>query len=448
MGNADVYQVSGELNFVNQINQKMYTYAREFKNFYVNDLNYQSSWYGLERWFDNTKWYMYKYPFAIDAIPLVCHNIANIIKSIFGKNHKALALDLDNTLWGGTIGDDGIEGIKLGTETAEGMAYEDIQKYFKKLSHLGIALNVCSKNEISTAKNGFKHPFSRLDEDDFIIFKSNWKNKDQNIREIATEINISEESIVFVDDNPVEREFVKKSIPQLAIPVLGKTESYIKTLDQSGFFETTILSADDRKRNIYYKNNILRKSSIDQFEDYTEYLKSLKMVCTIDRFNSKHIERIVQLINKTNQFNLTTIRFTTEEVLQNIKNSNVFSLCANLKDKYGENGIVSCLMASTIGEVMNIDVWVMSCRVFKRDLEKAIFDEMVEHCKRNGIRKIRGIYYRTMKNQFVESLYPSLGFEMIEKDEKHGIWLYKIPEQYTLLNQVMEVVCNEKKRYI
>jgi FkbH-like protein len=445
MGNADVYQESGELNFINLLNQEMYGYAREHKNFYVNDLNYQASWFGLERWFDNSMWYMYKYPFAVDAIPLVSHNLANIIKSLFGKNKKALALDLDNTLWGGVIGDDGIEGIKLGIDTAEGMAYDDMQNYIKKLSRFGITLNVCSKNEESNAKLGFNHPSSKLKIDDFIVFKANWNNKDLNIKEIASESNILEESIVFIDDNPVERELIKNIMPHISIPELTSAENFVKILDQSGFFEVTILSADDRKRNTYYKANKAREERINQFGDYSKYLKSLEMTCKIDNFNSSNIERVVQLINKTNQFNLTTARYTAEEVEQYMKGNSVVTISANLKDKFGENGIVSCMMASKVEDTMQIDLWVMSCRVFKRDLEKAIFDELVKQCKQKGIKKIRGSYYKTKKNQFVENLYPSLGFQVIEKDDEHGIWQYEIPEEYTMMNEVMEVVYDDKK---
>lgn len=185
MGNADSYRSDGMLNYINLLNQEIYKYTRDNENIFINDLNYQAAWYGLEKWFDNTSWYLYKYPFAINAIPLVSHNLANIIKSILGKNKKAIAVDLDNTLWGGVIGDDGIEGIELGLETAKGIAHLEFQKYLKNLSQLGIALNICSKNEESLAKNGFKHTSSILKEDDFIVIKANWDNKDTNIKKVA-----------------------------------------------------------------------------------------------------------------------------------------------------------------------------------------------------------------------------------------------------------------------
>jgi FkbH-like protein len=439
LGNSDVYQTTGCMNFINKLNEKFNDFARENNDFYINDLNYEASWFGLARWFDFPMWYMYRYPFALDAIPLVCHNVANIIKSIFGKNKKAIILDLDNTLWGGIIGDDGALNIRLGAETAEGMAFYDFQEYLKALSELGVMLNVCSKNEENIAVQAFGHPSSILERDDFIIFKANWMNKDENIKSISTELNIIQDDIVFLDDNPAERDLVKRSIPQLQVPVLDAPENYVRILDQSGFFEATTISDDDKKRNKYYKSNKAREESINQFTDYHEYLKQLEMVCNIEPIKEYNIQRITQLINKTNQFNLTTKRYTQEEVLLYSLKPTGMVISARLTDKYGDNGIVSVLIAEERNEIIEIDLWVMSCRVFKRDLEKTIFDELIQQCQKKGINRIKGYYYKTKKNQLVEDLYQSFGFKAIEKNEDYGIWEYQIPTEYTKMNMVMEV---------
>ncbi|MFJ7699424.1 HAD-IIIC family phosphatase [Lysinibacillus fusiformis] len=439
MGNADVYRKDGSLNFINALNEKFYENAREKNYLYVNDINYQAAWYGVERWFDDSTWYLYKYPFAINAIPLVSHNIANIIKSIFGKNKKALAIDLDNTLWGGVIGDDGIEGIELGVETAKGMAYTDIQKYLKNISKLGIALNICSKNDETIAKTGFNHSSSILKLNDFITFKANWNNKDLNIKEIAEELNIFTDSIVFLDDNPVERELVKNNLPEVAAPKLTLEHEYIKIIDQSGFFEPTTFTEDDKNRNEYFKSNQLRKSAINNVNNYEEYLKSLQMICEIQQINEENLQRVVQLINKTNQFNLTTKRYTLEDIKQFLTIDHNLSLCFKLKDKFGDNGIVSVLMASVFEETLDIKLWVMSCRVFKRDLEKAIFDEIINWCYKENISKLRGTYYPTPKNKIVENLYSELGFKIIEDNEEYKVWEYFIEENYERKNTVMEV---------
>lgn len=441
LGNSDAVDPSGGVHFVNTINRMFHEYAGSNPGVYINDLHYQASWWGLERWYDNAQWYMYKYPFAVDAIPFVSHNIANIIKSLFGKNKKALVLDLDNTLWGGAIGDESVENIRLGPETPGGMAYRDFQQYVKALAETGISLNVCSKNEEAIALQGFEHPSSVLKREDFIVFKADWNNKDRNIADTAEILNILTSSMVYVDDNPVERELAAASLPGLAIPQIANPEDYVRVLDQSGYFEVTALSADDKKRNEYYKTNARRQSDRDQFADYTEYLKSLKMVCSLEPVCEANLVRTVQLINKTNQFNLTTRRYTEEEVRQCAREG--ITICVRLQDKYGDNGLVSVLMAGVDSVVAEIDLWVMSCRVFKRDLEAAVFDELVRQCIKKGISKIRGNYFRTNKNTLVEELYGTFGFKAVQRDDSRGVWEYTVPLAYTNKNQVMEVLYND-----
>jgi FkbH-like protein len=268
-------------------------------------------------------------------------------------------------------------------------------------------------------------------------------NKNDNIKEIADEINIMDDSIVFIDDNPAERNLVREGLPNVSVPELNEPEKYVDIIDKSGFFEVTNLSEDDKKRNEYYRNDKKRQESKKSFENYDEYLKSLNMSCELSEFNGKNIERVVQLINKTNQFNLTTVRMTKNEVANCIENDNTITICATLNDKFGANGIVSCLIASKKDNTMIIDLWVMSCRVFKRELEKAIFDRLAQECINNGISKIVGKYYRTKKNNYVENLYEALGFDIIEKDEEHSIWEFKISKDYQKQNKLIEVTIND-----
>lgn len=438
LGNADAWYNGGGIRYINQLNMAIAGEIEQCDYVFLNDLHYQASWFGLEQWFDQSIWYAYKYPFSLKAIPLVAFNIANIIKSLYGKNKKALVLDLDNTLWGGVIGDVGVDNIKLGIETPKGMAFSEFQSYIKKLSKLGIALNICSKNEKEIAKTGFDHPASILKYDDFIIPKINWDNKDANIELIAKELNILPESIVFLDDNPAERELVEKSIPGISVPKLLAPEKYLQVLDKSGFFEVTTLSNDDKKRNEYYKANIERQQLLVQFKDYTEYLTSLEMTTHMAPFGPSNIERIVQLINKTNQFNLTTKRYSMEDVKEYLKNRNI-TLCADLQDKFGDNGIVSCLMGKIKDDELHIDLWIMSCRVFKRNLEYAVFDTLIKKCLEFNIKKIYGYYFKTAKNHLVESFYEQLGFSVCEKDDSHGIFEFTVSKEYENKNLVMEV---------
>lgn len=438
-GNSDSYFTFGKVNFINKLNELFCKYAENNNNFYLNDLNYQSSWFGLEKWHDYTMWYMFKYPFSIDAFPMVSNNISNIIKSVLGLNKKALICDLDNTLWGGVVGDDSKDGIKVGLESPEGMMYSEFQFYLKQLSERGILLNVCSKNDKNIAYSGFENEGNILSKHDFIVFKANWENKDKNVGDIISELNILPESAVFLDDNEAEREIVKNSFPSIEIPELSPDINYITSLDQQGYFELTNLSYDDKKRNNYYKENIKRTNDINKYVDYSEYLLSLKMISIIKPICQNNLERNYQLINKTNQFNLTAKRMTIEEVSNYISNENKIGFCSRLKDKYGDNGIVSTMLITIDGNTANVDLWVMSCRVFKRDLEKTIFDELVKQCIKLNVLFVKGYYKHTEKNIYVKNLYESLGFKIIEKTETINTWIYEIPKQYKNKNKVMEV---------
>lgn len=437
MGNADGWQSGGICSYINQLNFIISRKANEKEYLYINDINYLSSYYGLSKWFNNLDWYSYKYPFARDLIPDVAYNLYNIMKSLWGYNKKSVVVDLDNTLWGGVIGDVGVDNIFIGTESPIGMAYSDFQSYLKKLSQLGVSLSICSKNEESIAKEGFNHPASILKYDDFIIKKINWENKDQNIYEIAKEINIFPDAIVFLDDNPAERDLVKALLPTISTLNLSRPEEYVSLLDQAGFFETTILSQDDKNRNDYYRANQQRDAFAKSFTSYNDYLNSLNMVCCIKKFDTA-LERVTQLINKTNQFNLTTRRFAIDEVKEYIS-QNTITFCGSLSDKFGENGIVSCIMGTIQGDSLHIDLWIMSCRVFKRNLEFAMFDALVKICKKKNLKNIYGYYNKTAKNELVKSFYTSLGFDTVECDSEKGVYIYSIPEEYVNKNTVMEV---------
>ena len=418
MGNREGVDCHGKVRFVRQLNEKMAALAEATPNLYLNDLAYLQSIHGMDRFSSQTAWYAYKYAVSIDCIPYLCQSVGNIIKSLFGKNKKALALDLDNTLWGGIIGDDGAEGIQLGSESPAGMAYTEFQAYLKELSKLGILQNVCSKNEESIALTGFERSDSVLKREDFLCFKANWEPKSQNIAAMAKEINILPESFVFVDDNPAEREIVRQELPSVTVPELTAPEEYIAAIDRSGYFEVTALSADDKKRASMYKQNLERAQLEQSFGDYNDYLKSLSMTCQIGSFDAPHAERITQLINKTNQFNLTTRRYTAAEVEHLIDNPDYITLYGRLTDKFGDNGLVTAMIGQLQGDVLTIDLWIMSCRTFKRQLEHAMFDRLVACAAQHGVKKIVGHYYPTAKNLLVRDFYATIGFEKVAEDEQ------------------------------
>lgn len=442
MGNKDCSDYRGRSNFVMRLNEKFYEYADKNEGFYINDINFISASYGLKEWSDPQYWNMYKYAMCVDAIPEFSFNLANIIKSVFGKNKKALALDLDNTLWGGVVGDDGVDGIQIGQETGVSQSYYEFQSYIKSLKSLGIILTVCSKNDHENAIAGLNHPEGALKPEDFIIIKANWENKDRNIVEIASELNILPDAIVFVDDNPAEREIVKAQIKGVSVPVMDSVENYITTLDRNGYFEVTNFSDDDLKRNEMYKANAQRAAQQATFGNYEDYLLSLDMVAVIDDFLPIYLQRITQLSNKSNQFNVTTKRYTPTEMEEVFESSDYIRLYGKLTDKFGDNGVVSVVIGRKNGNVLDMDLWIMSCRVLKRDMEFAMLDRLVERCREQGIDTIKGYYYPTAKNNMVRELYKTFGFDKISEDEDgNTVWQLEVGS-YRKKNNVIKVEDN------
>lgn len=437
MGNSDASDFHGRVNFISSLNTKFYEYAQSHRDFYINDINYISACFGLEKWLEPSYWYMYKYAMNLEAIPELAFNIANIIKSVFGKNKKLLALDLDNTLWGGVIGDDGLEGIEIGKENAEAESYDEFQRYVKEHKKLGVILAVCSKNDYENAVMGLEHPESVLSPDDFISIMANWESKDRNIAAIAEELSILPESIVFADDNPAERHIVSEQLG-VAAPELTSPESYIRTLDRNGYFEVTSFSEDDLKRNDMYRENIQRERQRQSFENYEDYLLSLDMHAVIEDFRPVFLQRITQLTNKSNQFNLTTKRYTISEMEALSEDNRYIRLYGRLKDRFGDNGIVSVVIGEKRKDTLHIELWLMSCRVLKRDMELAMLDSLVKRCREEEIRYIRGYYFKTQKNAMVKELYGDFGFIKTEDNGSDTQWLLDT-EDYENKNKVIKM---------
>lgn len=439
LGNADATDLHGRVSYINRLNELFAAYARDHKDFFIQDINYLSATYGLDKWSDPLYWHMYKYALSMEAIPTLAYNLSNIIKSIYGKNKKALALDLDNTLWGGIVGDDGVEGIEIGPETSMGQVYSEFQGYLKNLKDIGVILNVCSKNDEENAIGGLNHPDGVLKPDDFIVIKANWDPKSKNLADMAGEINLLPESFVFVDDNPAEREIVRSQL-HVVSPEIGSVEDYIRVIDHSGFFEVTNLSADDAKRNEMYKENAKRAQLEASFDNYGDYLKSLEMKGTVKGFEPIYMERIAQLSNKSNQFNLTTRRYTRAEIEEIAGSDEYIDIYGKLEDKFGDNGVVSVVIGHKNGDVLDMDLWIMSCRVLKRDMEYAMMDELVNKAKKAGIRTIRGYYYPTAKNKMVRDFYAQMGFTLIkEDDEGNRTWEFTVEDEYENKNRYISV---------
>lgn len=441
LGNRDASDHRGRWNYIQRLNQMFYEYADTHQDFYIHDICYEAADYGLERWSDPFYWNMYKYAMCVPAIPYTAFQLARIIKSIFGRNKKVLNLDLDNTLWGGVIGDDGPENIEIGQETSLGQTYAEFQDYLKQHKKLGVLLSVNSKNNEETALSGLERADSVLKREDFVVFRANWEPKSHNLYATAEELKLLPESFVFVDDNPAEREIVRQEVPGAAVPEITKVEEYIRVLDRSGFFEVTNFSEDDLKRNEMYLANEQRNRMQKNFSDYGDYLRSLEMKAKIGAFDPAYFSRIAQLTNKSNQFNLTTHRYSQSEIEQIAADPQYLTLCGRLEDKFGDNGVVSIVIGRKEKDVLQIELWLMSCRVLKRDMEYAMMDTLVKQCRDCGIRQIYGYFYPTAKNAMVKDFYALQGFEKLEEDvDGNAKWSFRIPEQYTLKNQVITVM--------
>lgn len=440
MGNKDASDVHGRINFISRLNQKWYEYAQSHSDFYICDIDFISSDFGLTEWQDAQNWYMYKYAMRLSAIPLLSFNIANIIKSLFGKNKKGFVLDLDNTLWGGVIGDDGVDNIEIGPEGAVGQAYLDFQQYLKENKQLGVILNVDSKNDEENAMAGLNHPDGILRPDDMIIVKANWNPKDRNFLEIANELTLLPESLVFVDDNPAERHIVTEQLSGVIAPNINAVQDYIRILDRSGFFEATVISADDVKRNQMYKENASRAQQATKFENYTDYLLSLDMRATIKSFEPVLMARIAQLSNKSNQFNLTTRRYTQDEIEAIATDTEYIDLYGKLEDRFGDNGVVSVVIGHQKGNICDIVLWLMSCRVLKRDMEYAMMDKFISKCGERGIYKVVGHYYPTAKNDMVKDFYALHGFSKVEEDAEGNTRWEILVADYIPKNHVIQMI--------
>jgi len=433
LGNLDSIAYGGRAKFVNRLNLEFANEALHDPRLFVQDVNALSAALGSRNWFDWERWYSYKIMTTPAASLALARSVTAIVRALYGRSRKCLVLDLDNTLWGGVIGDDGPENIKIGRETAVAEAYTAFQEYCLMLRSRGILLAVCSKNDEETAKQGFEHPDSVLKLSHFSAFRANWEPKHENLTAIAKELNLGIDSLVFVDDNPAERALVASQLPMVAVPDVGSdVTQFIPALEAGGYFETVRVSAEDFSRADTYAANSQRALLKSKFRDYGEYLDSLQMTAEIDAFKPVYLDRIAQLTNKTNQFNLTTRRYTVTEIQKISLDPAYITLYGKLTDAFGDNGLVSVIVARKDGSTLHIELWLMSCRVLKRDLELAMLDELVTRAQAAGIETIVGYYYRTPRNSMVADHYRRLGFECESQDPDGGqsMWRLQLTTDY------------------
>lgn len=368
---------------------------------------------------DERSWFESKQPCSPQMLVELAREATHLIRSLKQAPKKVLVLDLDNTLWGGVVADDGLEGIELGDTSARGEAFKAFQKYIVSIKQRGVLLGVCSKNDLARAAEPFeKHPDMILRMEDIVSFKANWEPKSENLRAMARELNLGLDSFVFVDDNPAEVEIVRQFAPEVTTILLGADPAeYVRQLADCRLFEPRSITTEDTERTSQYRSDAQRKALEASVTDMDSYLRSLEMEAIINEFTSVDIPRLSQLINKSNQFNLTTRRRSEADVASVINDPNFVSYSVRLKDRFGDHGLISIVIGKKNGETMEIDTWLMSCRVLKRQVEEEVLNELARLAIARHCNRLAGIYLPTPKNEMVRDFYGRMGFTLTSESE-------------------------------
>jgi len=394
-----------------RVNAGLAEAARAENHVLLCDVDHIAAEIGRAAWADEALWSLAKLPCRLDHLPHLARAVVGQVLAAEGRMIKCLALDLDNTLWGGVIGDDGLAGIALG-EFDEGEAFVAFQHFLKELKNRGIILAVVSKNDRDNALLPFReHPHMVLREEDISVFIANWENKADNIRKLRAALNIGFDAIAFIDDNPVERDLVRRFLPEVVVPEMPEDPAlYVRALGAAGLFETASFAEADRERPGQYRVEALRELAKDEFANLEEYLASLDMKIAVERFTPFQVPRIVQLMQRSNQFNLTTQRLGAGAVEALMRDENVLPLTVTLCDKFGDYGLISVVILRFAGAEIEIDSYLMSCRVLKRGVEQFVMNEIFKLASARGVKRVVGKYLRTAKNGMVAGFYENFGF--------------------------------------
>lgn len=411
-------KVSASFSYqLRKLNYELMNLAQEYPNLFICDIAGIQNKFGRDFMFDSTVYVSTEMILSIDALPYVASRTLDIIASIEGKFKKCLILDLDNTVWGGVVGDDGWENIQVGHGLGIGKAFSEFQQWVKKLKKRGIIVCVCSKNDEDKAKEPFeKNPEMILKLDDISVFVANWENKADNIRTIQGILNIGFDSMVFLDDNPFERNMVRENVPGVTVPELPEDPGeYLEYLYTQNLFETASYSSADKDRTKQYQVEAQRVATAKKFTNEGDFLKSLEMVSEVSGFTCFNTPRVAQLSQRSNQFNLRTVRYTEDQITAIENDPKQKGFAFTLEDKFGDNGLIAVIiLQEKDSETLFIDTWFMSCRVLKRGMENFTLNTIVGYAKTNGFKKIIGEYLPTPKNGMVAEHYTGLGFSKLE----------------------------------
>lgn len=395
-----------------KLNVALMDLTHSYNNLYICDLSSVQNRIGKTNLFQASIYVNTEMVLSLDALPEIASRTLDIVSALYGKLKKCLILDLDNTMWGGIIGDDGIENIQLGG-LGIGKAFTEFQYWMKKLKERGIILAVCSKNTESVAMEPFeKHPDMVLRLDDIAVFVANWDNKADNIRHIQSILNIGFDSMVFLDDNPFERNIVRENIPEICVPELPEDPAeYLEYVTSLNLFETVSFSGEDLERTKQYQVEAKRNQVKQQFVNEDDFLTSLDMISVVEPFTKFNTPRVAQLSQRSNQFNLRTMRYAEADIEKLAQSEQHATFAFTLEDKFGDNGLICVIILEKKSATsLFIDTWFMSCRVLKRGMENFVLNTLVEYALENAYEEIIGEYIPTAKNEMVKNHYASLGF--------------------------------------
>jgi FkbH-like protein len=433
-GNYDL-KVDTESSLVNRLNLDLSQWAPAYLHFC--DWEFISSQVGRLKWKNNRLYDLAKVPCDFPYQDMAAQLFATGVGALWGKSKKCLVLDLDNTLWGGIIGDDGLSGIRIGEDSGDGEAFKRFQTYVKKLKERGVILAVCSKNDENIAREPFeKRTDMVLRATDFSCFIANWSPKSENIVTISRKLNIGLDSLVFFDDSPVEREIVRQHLPMVTVVNVPEDVSlYCVALSEGRYFDAVSFTDEDRKKTEQYLANEMREIAVTNFADYGDYLMSLNMEAIVEDFDEQNLRRITQLINKTNQFNLTTPRYTEAQVRSFMESSEVISKYVKVRDRFGDYGLIGLAIARIKGGQAFLDTFLMSCRVLKRGVEDLLIRSLLEDLINRGVGELRGSYIRTEKNKMVKDLLFQFQFAIVDANEERSSYVLKLSKSLDIFSK-------------
>jgi FkbH-like protein len=426
LGNLEASLPQGELSFVRRVNALLAAEARGRVQLF--DADYLCASFGLARALDPSRYHLTKQPFAFDFLPSYCHALAALVAATQGLAKKCVVLDLDDTLWGGTVGEDGMDGLHLGPGHAAGEAFAAFQRYLKGLRARGILLAVCSKNDDHVARGCFaSHHGMVLKHEDVACFVANWQSKAENLETIARTLNIGLDSLVFVDNSPEERHLVRMMRPEVTVVELSDDPAdYVRQLDEGRWFEATELTADAMQRTEFLRADQERRTAEAEHVDYASYLRSLALRATVTPVNAASLGRVAELIKRTNQFNLRTVRHSPEQVQALLSRPGSVGFSLALADRFGSQGTIAVALAVAEGDALFVDTWLMSCRVLKKGVEQAVLEQLLRHARAQGRARLLGEYRPSGKNGMVKDLYAELGFRKFE-ESPDGVTRWELP---------------------